>query len=39
MGRGTKKGVPNNCVLVFKEETKMNFSSEILTIAKVYKCN
>ncbi len=39
MGRGTKKGVPNNCDLIFEEQTKMNFSREILSIAKVYKCN
>jgi hypothetical protein len=39
MGRGTKKGVPNNCDLILEEQTKMNFSKEILPIARVYKCN
>ena len=34
MGRGIKKGVPNDCDLVFEEKTKINFSSEILSMLK-----
>ena len=37
--RAVKKGVPNRCDLLFEEKINMNFSSENLVLAKVFKCN
>lgn len=37
--RSLKKGVPNNCNLTFIETKKINFSNEVLTLAKVFKCD
>tara|TARA_X000000950_G_scaffold63441_1_gene77599 strand:- start:641 stop:2206 length:1566 start_codon:yes stop_codon:yes gene_type:complete len=39
MERGVNKGVPNNCKLIHEEKTNLNFSSETLTLAKIYKCD
>ena len=37
--RGVNKGTPNNCNLIFKNETKLNFSNEKLVLAKLYRCD
>ena len=37
--KGVNKGTPNNCNLIFKEETKINFSNEKLVLAKLYRCD
>ena len=39
MERGVNKGTPNNCDLIYKEEKSLNFSSEKVILAKVFKCN
>ena len=37
--RFLKKGVPNGCVLIHSETKKLNFSSENLIFAKIYRCD
>ena len=37
--RGIRKGLPNNCDNIYIEKINMNFSTEDLILAKVYKCN
>ena len=37
--RNLNKGTPNNCILVMVEQRKLNFSSEKLNLAKVFKCD
>ncbi len=39
MERGLNKGTPINCDLIYKEEISINFSSEKIVLAKVFKCN
>ena len=39
MTRDFKKGVPNGCVLIHSETKKLNFSSENLIFAKIYRCD
>ena len=39
MERGVNKGTPNNCDLIYIEEKSLNFSSEKVVLAKVFKCN
>ena len=39
MERGVKKGIPNNCKLIYEEKRNLNFSSEKITFAKVFKCD
>jgi hypothetical protein len=36
--RSLRKGIPNNCDLIFSEKRKINFSNEELVLAKLYKC-
>ncbi len=37
--RGIKKGSPNRCNTVFEEKRQVNFSSEDLILAKIFKCD
>ena len=39
MERGTNKGLPNNCKNIHNEKININFSNEILIMAKVFKCD
>ena len=39
LGRAVNKGVPNNCNLTFEDKIRINFSNELLTLTKLYKCN
>ncbi len=37
--RSLNKGLPNNCVNIFNEKIKLNFSKEELILAKLYRCD
>ena len=37
--RFLKKGVPNRCNLIYSEKKKLNFSSENLNLANIYRCD
>ena len=37
--RSLNKGLPSNCSLINKVTKKINFSSEELVLAKLYKCS
>ena len=39
MERGLKKGTPNNCKIIHEETRSINFSSEKISLAKVFQCN
>lgn len=38
MERNLKKGIPINCKNVYTDKISINFSNEILNLAKIYKC-
>ena len=37
--RKLNKGTPNGCKVIHEEKISLNFSSEKLTLAKVFKCD
>ena len=37
--RALNKGVPNNCKNLYNETININFFSEEITLAKIFKCN
>ena len=39
MERALKKGTPNNCKLIYEEKGNLNFSSEEIIFAKVFRCD